>query len=74
MTLVIDGDWKANPLKLLDGLMRGSQSLEHWQREAVRAARAQHTSWDAIGSACGVSRQAAWERFAKDIEGDHPAG
>lgn len=70
VTLVIDGDWKADPLKLLGGLGEGTRSLERWQRKAVDAARAQGMTWDAIGSACGKSRQAAWERFSTDPADD----
>jgi hypothetical protein len=68
VTLTIDGDWNADPLKLLSGLGKGSRSLERWQRKAVAAARERGLTWDAIGSACGISRQAAWERFSTDRE------
>jgi hypothetical protein len=30
----------------------------------VEALRKRGASWDAIGSALGISRQAAWERFS----------
>ena len=66
VTLTVDGDWKSDPLKLLDGLGHGTRSLERWQRKAVKAAREQGVTWEAIGSACGISRQAAWERFSTD--------
>lgn len=72
VTLVVDGDWKADPLKLLDGLGHGTRSLERWQRKAVNAAREQGVTWEAIGTACGISRQAAWERFSTDRERDEP--
>jgi hypothetical protein len=68
VTLTIDGDWNADPLKLLNGLGEGRRCLELWQRKAVAAARAQGLTWDAIGSACGISRQAAWERFSTGEE------
>lgn len=66
VTLTIEGDWRADPLKLLAGIREGQRNLEKWQREAVTAARKQGQSWDEIGTACGVSRQAAWERFSTD--------
>lgn len=66
VTLTIDGDWRSDPLKVIAGIQQGSGSLDHWQRKAVKAARKQGRTWDEIGSACGVSRQAAWERFSKD--------
>ncbi len=65
-TLTIDGDWRADPLKLIAGIREGSRSLERWQRKAVKAARKQGVSWEEIGHALGVSRQAAWERFSTD--------
>jgi hypothetical protein len=34
------------------------------QDRAVRAARAQGRSWEEIGDAIGVTRQAAWQRFS----------
>jgi hypothetical protein len=65
VTLTVDGDWRADPLKLIAGIREGSRSLERWQRKAVNAARKRGLSWDEIGAAYGVSRQAAWERFGK---------
>lgn len=66
VTLRIDGDWRADPLKLLSGLRQGASSLDHWQHKAAQAARTRGLSWDDIGAACGVSRQAAWQRFSTD--------
>ena len=66
VTLTIDGDWRSDPLKVIAGIHQGSRNLDHWQRKAVKAARKQGRTWDEIGTACGVSRQAAWERFSKD--------
>ena len=66
VTLTIDGDWRADPLKLLAGLREGSRNLDDWQRRAVAAARERGCTWDQVGTACGVSRQAAWERFSSD--------
>jgi hypothetical protein len=34
------------------------------QGAAAKAARGEGSTWDEIGEALGVSRQAAWERFA----------
>ena len=33
-------------------------------------ARDQNMTWEEIGKACGISRQAAWERFSTEPEGD----
>jgi hypothetical protein len=64
VTLRIDGDWRSDPLKLLSGLHQGARSLDRWQHKAARAARRRGLTWDEIGAACGVSRQAAWQRFS----------
>jgi hypothetical protein len=64
VTLRIEGDWRSDPLKLLSGLHQGAQSLDGWQHQAAKAARDRGLSWDEIGVACGVSRQAAWQRFS----------
>jgi hypothetical protein len=70
VTLRIDGDWRSDPLTLLSGLRQGAQSLDQWQHKAAKAARNRGLSWDEIGAACGVSRQAAWQRFSTDRGGD----
>ena len=66
VTLTVGDDWRSDPLRVVAGLREGSRSLEQWQRKAVAAAREQGRTWDEIGAACGVSRQAAWERFSTD--------
>ena len=62
--LTIEDDWQSDPLRVVAGIREGKASLDDWQRKAVETARAQGRTWDEIGKACGVSRQAAWERFA----------
>lgn len=66
VTLTITDDWRSDPLRVIAGIREGSRSLDEWQRKAVAAAREQGRTWDEIGAACGVSRQAAWERFSTD--------
>jgi len=66
VTLTIDGDWRSDPLKLIRGIREGSRNLDRYLRKAVKAARKNGMSWDQIGEAYGVSRQAAWERFSTD--------
>lgn len=66
VTLTIDGDWRADPLKVVAGIREGASTLDEWQRKAVAAAREQGRTWVEIGAAAGVSRQAAWERFSSD--------
>ncbi len=66
VTLTIAGDWESDPLRVIAGIREGARNLDEWQQKAVAAARAQGRSWEEIGTACGVSRQAAWERFSRD--------
>jgi hypothetical protein len=33
------------------------------EREAVRAAKAQGSTWEQIGEALGITRQAVWQRY-----------
>ena len=63
VTLTVEDGWKSDPMRVIVGIQQSQRTLEKWQRKAVRAAREQGATWDDIGTACGVSRQAAWERF-----------
>ena len=63
VTLTVEDGWKSDPMRVIAGIQESHRALEKWQRKAVRAAREQGATWDDIGTACGVSRQAAWERF-----------
>jgi hypothetical protein len=54
---------------LLAGLRRRSVALdgeEQQTRDAVAVLRARKVTWTRIGAALRMSRQAAWERYAKD--------
>ena len=64
VTLTVEDDWESDPLRVVAGIREGMNTLNEWQRKAVETARQQGRSWEEIGTACGVSRQAAWERFA----------
>jgi hypothetical protein len=66
VTLTLSGDWKDDPLRVISGISEGAKALTKWQRKAVNIARQQGLTWDEIGDAAGVSRQAAWERFSTD--------
>ena len=66
VTLTLSDDWKDDPLRVISGLSNGAKALAKWQRKAVNVARKQGRTWDEIGDAAGVSRQAAWERFSTD--------
>lgn len=64
VTLTVEDDWESDQLRVVAGIREGMHTLDEWQRRAVATARQQGRSWEDIGKACGVSRQAAWERFA----------
>lgn len=66
VTVGISGDWRAEPIKVINGITEGIRSLDSTLAEAVRLARKQGVTWAEIGSALGVSRQAAWERYSVD--------
>ena len=66
VTLTLSDDWKDDPLRVISGISDGAKALAKWQRKAVKVARQQGRTWDEIGDAAGVSRQAAWERFSTD--------
>lgn len=60
--LIHEGD--PNPLEVLRAASQFQRYFEAVQGAAVRAARSEDSTWEEIGQALGVSRQAAWERFA----------
>ena len=64
VTLTVEDDWESDPLRVVAGIRKGMDVLNEWERKAVETARQQGRTWDEIGKAYGVSRQAAWERFA----------
>ena len=65
--LNIDGDWQDRPLDFLRELKKCTTTLvDQMEQKAVDLARGQGASWTDVGSALGISRQAAWERFAPD--------
>ena len=65
--LDIEGDWQDRPLDFLRELKKCTTTLvEQMEQKAVGLAREQGASWTDVGGAIGVSRQAAWERFAPE--------
>lgn len=63
--LDIKGDWQDRPLDFLRELKNCTTTLvEQLESQAVLIAREQGSSWTDVGAALGISRQAAWERFA----------
>ena len=62
--LQLIGDWEAAPL---DGLCESAgltRAVEKHQRHLVGRARDTGRTWTEIGTALGISKQAAWERFS----------
>lgn len=64
VSLKVSGDVRENPLGVLKGLANVSRSIDSKLTEAVREGRRQRFTWEEIGAALGISRQAAWERFS----------
>ena len=65
--LDIKGDWQERPLDFLRELKKCTTTLvDQLETKAVKLARDQGASWTDVGAALGISRQAAWERFAPE--------
>jgi hypothetical protein len=58
-----------DPLDALEAVRELRRQLHALEEEYVRAALARGSSWDAIGTALGVSRQAAHKRLAGRVAG-----
>jgi hypothetical protein len=55
-------------------IVRTGAQVDRFLVEWVQLARSRKLSWAEIGKALGVSRQAAWERFARAVADDADAG
>ncbi|HLT96244.1 MAG TPA: hypothetical protein VK070_05585 [Acidimicrobiia bacterium] len=65
---VIDVDsLPAEPLSALRELSRAGTELETLLRERVAEARRGGATWEEIGESLGMSRQAAWEYYTRDV-------
>lgn len=58
------GPYPADPMRALRAAVANRASAENALTNAVKAARDSGASWAAIGSALGVSRQAAQKHYA----------
>ncbi|MEO6627839.1 MAG: hypothetical protein ABIP03_04655 [Aquihabitans sp.] len=67
MSVIALNDLPSDPVEALRELTRGEEELERVRRDRVRAARDAGVSWDRIGSALGMSRQASWEYYNRDL-------
>jgi hypothetical protein len=64
------GDQSQKLLTLVAGVEPLRRDVAAYQSLNVDILRERGVSWAEIGGALGVSRQAAWKRFAKGPEGD----
>lgn len=53
----------SDPLDAVVLSRRLRSALDGWERRLVAEASENGRSWDAVGQALGLSRQAAWERY-----------
>ncbi len=63
----VDGWDKMTDGQLLDGLKTAEATVEATRavlQAQIVELRRRNVSWEAIGKALGISRQAAWERFS----------
>lgn len=54
-----------DPLDAVVSSRRLRSALEGWDRRLIAEACENGRSWDAVGKALGLSRQAAWERYRR---------
>ena len=73
------GEWRRaaddrDPLAALAAARELKEALGRWEAHLARKALAEGETWETIGAALGISRQAAWERLrrgiAEEIEAD----
>lgn len=57
----------ANPLEALAELSQAGVELDALMRDQVAAARHAGATWAQIGEQLGMSRQAAWEYYTRDV-------
>ncbi|MGB7236970.1 MAG: hypothetical protein WBD41_13425 [Rhodococcus sp. (in: high G+C Gram-positive bacteria)] len=65
MSLIVAGALPVEPLDALRELTRSEAELDELRRIQVTEARRTGATWEQIGDALGMSRQSAWEYFAK---------
>lgn len=58
------GTWGERPIDDLRVACGAAGAVDKLIRQTVAQARDQGCSWSEIGSALGISKQSAWERFA----------
>ena len=70
MTLIDTHALPADPLEALRELAACDDELDRLRRIAVEEARERGASWEQVGAALGMSRQAAWEFYTRQIRDD----
>ena len=70
----LEASWRAavddsDPLAALRAARGLRDGLVEWESQLARAALAAGETWETIGAALGISRQAAWERLRGGIAG-----
>jgi len=55
------------PLEVLREVAKYQRYLSAIERRTVQAARAEGRTWDEIGAASGVTRQASWKRWGRNV-------
>jgi hypothetical protein len=58
-----------SPLSALQAAREVRELMPAWESHLARQALAAGATWEAIGAALGISRQAAWERLRPGIAG-----
>ncbi len=63
-------DRTKRPLEVLREVAKYQRYLSAIERGTVQAARAEGRTWDEIGAASGVTRQASWKRWGRQPRAD----
>jgi hypothetical protein len=58
-----------DPLEALGATRALAGHLSGWESSLVAEAMEAGATWEVVGGAVGISRQAAWERFHHDVRG-----
>lgn len=65
-------DIEQDPLGTIEAIVEIDRLIDQPLRHAVLVAREKRFTWEEIGRAIGLTRQAAWERYATDIADSAP--
>ena len=67
MSLLVVDQLPTDPLDALRELARRESEIGLLRRAAIEAAREGGATWEQVGAALGMSRQAAWEYYARSV-------